>query len=89
MGITKSKSWPGPVGKQRCSAELKSVVFAAASITAEFRRDCVHAIKELKIEVVGAPYEAQGQMARAFADGSVDAIMTTFGLKVGSTCMGP
>jgi CDGSH-type Zn-finger protein len=57
--------------------KLMAAVHNALHLTAEYKREFILAMRELGVHVVGSPYEADGQCARLFLKGRVDAVMTT------------
>eukprot|EP00965_Chrysotila_dentata_P052092 1728593-Pleurochrysis_carterae.AAC.4 len=48
----------------------------AAHVTGELRAACIKHLKRQGVAIVGAPFEADGQMAWAYKQGTVDAVLT-------------
>jgi len=56
---------------------IQQAASAAAGVTPELRRACVCELSRLGVQVIEAPFEADGQMAFAFRNGSIDAVLTS------------
>ena len=64
---------------QQTDSKLKKVLRAAAGRTPELQAAVVDAMRELRVPVVGAYHEADGQLALAFRRKEIDLVMTKDG----------
>ena len=61
------------------SKEMREQARAAARVTPELRRATIYELKKAGVPVVGAPYEADGQLAWAFKQKKIGAVLTVDG----------